>query len=84
MPSNASEALVIFDKETQEVVHEFPAKSKDPPVAKALFAVLASVGVFVFSSLINIYYVESMGGKISSSQKEKAESDKHLYDQHLR
>ena len=71
VPSNVAEAIVSFDADSGAVVCLY-SKSINPPIIKVSLALLGSFGLLVAVNLLNIYYVESIGGKIKHAQKEKA------------
>ena len=58
LPANASEALVSFDCETGEIKREYAAKSTNPPILSTIMSITASLGLFIFVSMVNVYYVE--------------------------
>ena len=78
VPANASEAMLHFDTNSGEVVCEY-SKSREPPLARISLALLGSIGLLVAANLLNIYYVESIGGKIKHAEKHQAKSNQ-LYD----
>ena len=55
------------------------SKSRDPPMIRAFLSLLGGLFFFGGISLLNIKYVESIGGKISQREKENLESQQ-LYN----
>ena len=55
------------------------SKNRDPPMIRAFLSLLGGLFFFGGISLMNIKYVESIGGKISQREKENLESQQ-LYN----
>ena len=82
MPPQVSEAMLRYDSETGQVEQEL-VKSGDPPVGRTFVGVVALVALFVAANLVNVSYVEQLGGKVKENKSE-SNSEHRLYDQRLR
>ena len=63
--------LLSYDRETGEIKREGHAKSTNAPIFKLVLTIGAAMTLFILTNMVNISYVEYMGGKVSQSSRKK-------------